>query len=215
VDLELFKLANITSPAGSDLSLAKNLIITFNRSDDVRKQYSRAFNTIDLQNLFTRCEAMFPALQSITVHTDRATKPSTSLFDIGQACHELPAIITSVNFSSVGCFIATTQPGRATLTVKYKELAKLWQEATERPLERPVWTSNYFRLTDETLASRVGRIYFAKRTYEVFSHATIDILANDFSSRVSENYPAFKARGIDDHEYWTDEVCRYDGYFDD
>lgn len=67
VDIELFKLANITSPAGSDLSLAKQLIVTFNSSYKEQVWHSRNFNTLDIDDLFKRCRATFPALEIIVV----------------------------------------------------------------------------------------------------------------------------------------------------
>ena len=125
VDIELFKLQGINSPAASDLSLTKRLAITFNGASKWRDQFARSFNTINLRNLFTRCAATFPALEGIVVHTDGATLPCTSLIDIFQDCHNSQNIFTTIDFCNVGQFVATTHSG-LTLTVKFKELADLY-----------------------------------------------------------------------------------------
>ena len=127
VDIELFKLQNVNSPAASDLSLTKRLVVKFNSSCDWDDQMARSFNTIDLRNLFARCGATFPNLQSIIVYTDGTTLPCTSLIDIFQHCYNSPHIFTNIDFCNVGQFAASTHSG-ITLTVKYKELVELWQE---------------------------------------------------------------------------------------
>ena len=124
VDIELFKLANVNSPAASDLSLTKRLVVTFNSSCDWDDQLARSFNTINLRNLFTRCGATFPNLQSIVVYTDGTMLPCTSLIDIFQDCHNSPSIFSTIDFCNVGQFVASTRSG-ITLTVKFKELTEL------------------------------------------------------------------------------------------
>lgn len=131
VDIELFKLANIISPAGSDLSLAKRLVITFNSSCNQEERHSREFNTIDLDNFFKRTKATFPTLLTADVLTDGTLLPSTSLFDIGQDCHMVPSIITSVGACNVGHLVAKTRPGYPKLTIMYKELVDWWRETTD------------------------------------------------------------------------------------
>lgn len=72
VDIELFKLANVTSPdaPGSDLSLAKRLVVKFNKICDRHTVLSRGFNAIDLKTFLPRTQAIFPQVSNIAIHVD-------------------------------------------------------------------------------------------------------------------------------------------------
>lgn len=86
VDVELFRLAKLTTPTGSDLSLARSLVVMFNESGSKSKQQSRSHNTVNLQTFLPRLHAMFPTPRDILFRTDGASRPSTSLLDIAHAC---------------------------------------------------------------------------------------------------------------------------------
>lgn len=165
VDIELFKLQHISSPAASDLSLAKRLVVTFNGSCEWRDQVSRSFNTIDLHNLFACCEATFPLLQSIVAYTDGTTLPCTSLIDIFQDCHNSPNTFTITDFCNVGHFVATTHSG-LTLTVKFKELADIWQEICELSANSKMRALHEFGDMHKSLASQAHQAFLTKMVFE-------------------------------------------------
>jgi hypothetical protein len=215
VDVELFKLANITSPAGSDLSLIKNLIITFNSSCNEREQNSHEFNAIDFDNLFARTEATFPALQSIVIHTDGCTLPSTSLFNIVQRCLYSPAYFTRIGFNNVGSMLARTRHGRFTVTVKYKELTELWRDFYDMsPGLMPSAYSSY----DRTLEGHVGGTVFGRKIIEAMGCTDFTVLflasAEKDVRTLAEFCPAFGTSGINYHLFWTNVACPYVPYRD-
>jgi len=215
VDVELFKLAAITSPTASDLSLAKRLQITFNSSCDELEQYHQAFNTLNIPNLLTHCAATFPSLQSIAIHTDGTTLPSTSLFDMYVNCHNSPRVIKELDFPGVGYFVASTHSG-ITLTVKFKALAELWEETSELSSRSNMRALPGFGLQDDSLA-RYTHQAFLTRT--VFEHS-----GDGFTRRYMDNFrQAMAAKGcqdrerlqLNDHAYWTHVASEYSSYDDD
>lgn len=217
VDIELFKLANVTSPAGSDLSLAKHLIATFNGSCHRRYTSSRVFNSIDLRDLFARCEATFPSLQSMVVHTDGTTLPSTSLFDIYLDCHRLPAIISNVDFSNVGCFVASTRLEHlVTFTVKYKELAELWHEITELSFSSRMRALNGFAFTDESLENEAHQAFLTKMVFENsgddFTQWRMDNFRTNMGWRYNSTSRKHLTLNLNDNAYWTHLACLYRAY---
>jgi hypothetical protein len=215
VDIELFKLANITSPAGSDLSLDKNLNLTFSSSCNEREQNSHEFNAIDFDNLFARTGATFPALQSIVVHTDGCTLPSTSLFNIAQRCLYSP-YFTSIGFENVGSVYARPRHGRFTVTVKYKELTELWREFYDMSSGRmpSAFSSSY----DQTLDGQVGGVVFGRKIIEAMGCTDFTLLflasAEKDVRTLAEFCPTFRTAGINDHLFWTNVACPYVPYRD-
>ena len=215
VDVELFKLANIQSPTASDLSLAKSLQLTFNSSCDELEQYHQAFNTLSIHNLFTRCAATFPSLQSIVMHTDGTALPSTSLFDIYVNCHNSPGIIKDFDFLSVGHFVASTHSGIA-LTVKFRALAELWQETSELSSRSNMRALPGFGLQDDSLA-RYTHQAFLTRT--VFEHSgdgfTSSYMDNFRQAMATKGCEAREKLQLNDHAYWTHVASEYSSYDDD
>jgi hypothetical protein len=212
VDIELFKLANVTSPAGSDLSLTKNLIITFNGACNEHQRDSRAFNTINLDNLFTRAEATFPALQSIVVHTDGATSPSTSFFDIAHDCIRWPSHFTKIEFHAVGCFEATRNNGRYKVNVKYRELAELWQESLDMlpELRKRAW--EHAVTMGDSLAGLVYRAIFARAVFENFGVDDLSILLGppqETTETLTLFCPAFGVPEVKTQVFCTNLACPY------
>lgn len=142
----------------------------------MRDQFSRSFNTINVHNLFTRCGATFPSLQSIVVHTDGTTLPCTTLIDILQDCHNSQNIFSDIDFCNVGEFIASTHSG-LTLTVKFKELVDLWQEICDLSSNSGMKALDHFKTTsDPSASSEIQALHLfktsgdplARLTYQVF-----------------------------------------------
>lgn len=112
----------------SDLSLAKRLVITFNRSYIQKGNLSRDYNTIDCSKFFKLVGALSPKLADLLIRTDGTSRPSTSLFDIGQDLRILKQI-TAVAFVQIGSIVAEynsegfePSPKRFTIKVEYKAL---------------------------------------------------------------------------------------------
>lgn len=207
VDIELFKLANVTSPLRSDLSLAKRLLITFNSSCDEQERNCPDFNSVNFKNLFARIEATLPVLQSIVIHTDGCTLPSTSLFNIGQNCITSPAYFTNVEFRDIGCLVAIPRSGCATMTVKYKSLTKMWEEMAGTAFSS-VLSMNAFQDTDDSTEVRICRAYYRFLMSKV---APMKDAGNDVRV-LKENCPAFGTPGVHSLEFWTHMACPYIPY---
>lgn len=124
VDFELFRLAKFTRPTGSDLSLARSLVVRFNESGSKSKQQSRSHNIIDPHTFLPQLHAMFPTLQDVLIRTDAASRPTTSLLDIAHACF-VSSDLRDVHFERVGSFAATTHKGVA-LRVECRRLVDTW-----------------------------------------------------------------------------------------
>lgn len=161
-----------------------------------------------------RIDATFPALRCIDVHTDGATLPSTSLFDIAQDCITSPTNIAKVQFCGIGCFFATARHKRFTLTVQYKEVTDLWLENVSLTMD-PDWQFvNVFKWKEDSLAGQVYRVFFTRlawRTEKVANNFTGE-LVKDFNTTMTTHCPAIKACSIDDDEFWTDAACPYVAY---
>jgi len=208
----LFKLQNVEFPAGSDLSLAKRLLITFNGTCDGLRQYSQDFNWINLSNLFTRCEGTFPSLQSIVVHTDGATLPSTTLFDSYIACYTLPAIVTHVEFVDVGCFVAST-PSGLTLTVKFKELVELWEEISDLSFRSRMRALH--GVVDESLANRTHQAFLSRLVFESSGDDTTCKQMDHFRRKMALRFNSVpETFNLNDHAWWTHCASPYKGYRD-
>lgn len=211
VDIELFKLANINSPAASDISLAKRLVVTFNGSCEWRDQVSRSFNTIDLHNLFARCSATFPLLQSIVVYTDGTTLPCTSLIDIFQDCHNSPNTFTTIDFCNVGQSVATTHSG-LTLTVKFKELADIWHEICELSANSRMRALHEFGDMHKSLASQAHQAFLTRMVFEeVHDDDTRDNL-EIFRKSMARHSKIRAMPYLNDNVYWTNFAFPYVWY---
>lgn len=202
VDIELFKLQHISSPDASDLSLAKRLVVTFNGSCEWRDQVSRSFKTIDLHNLFTRCGATFPRLQSIVVHTDGTTLPSTSLVDIFQDCHNSPNTFTTIDFCNIGQFVATTHSG-LTLTVKFKELADIWQEICELSANSRMRALHEFGDMHKSLASQAHQAFLTKMVFEECHDDDTRDNMEIFRKSMARHSKICAMPYLNDNVYWT------------
>lgn len=136
VDIELFKLGSLCPCVHtcSDLSLAKRLVITFNRSYQKKDNMSYDFNTIDCESFFELVCALFPKLEDLVIRTDGTSRPSTSsLFDIGQSLESCGEIAT-VTFEKVGSIVARyhsehfeQEARHFTIRVEYNALADAWE----------------------------------------------------------------------------------------
>jgi hypothetical protein len=214
VDVELFKLENVECPAGSDLSLAKRLLITLNGTCDELQQYTQEFNCINLGDLFTRCEATFPSLQSIVVHTDGTTLPSTTLFEAFLACYNLPAIVTDVDFLDVGCFVASTQSG-LTLTVKFKELVELWEEISDLSFRSRMRALHGFGVVDAFLADRTHQAFLSRLVFESSGDDTTGMQMDRFRKKMALRFDSVpETFHLNDHAWWTHCASPYKGYDD-
>lgn len=223
VDIELFKLQGINSPAASDLSLTKRLAITFNGASKWRDQFARSFNTINLRNLFTRCAATFPALEGIVVHTDGATLPCTSLIDIFQDCHNSQNIFTTIDFCNVGQFVATTHSG-LTLTVKFKELADLWQEICDLSSSTEMRVSPNFVPTDNFLANlphqrnlapqvnQAREAFLIKTVYDEVRDDDASEQMDTFRKAMVQHSPSRAMPYLNDNVFWTNLASPYVWY---
>jgi hypothetical protein len=212
ISVELFKLGDVTTPAGSDLSLTKRLMARFNGSCSVLDQCSQIFNTIDLDNLVIRSEAMFPSLQSMVVHTDGTTKPSTSLFEIFLDCDNSPAIITDAKFCNIGCFTTLTRSGFA-LTVKFRELAELWQEISELSFSSRMRAVHGFGIRDDSLASWTHQAFLDRLIFEKSGDDSTSEDMRTFREGLAlKYYPHSKTLGLDDNAYWTHVASPYEPY---
>ena len=69
---------------GTDLSLAKQLCITF------ITESHQALTLLDLPTFFPQIQTLFPKVLDIVIYTDCTSSPSTSLFDIGQELSTSP-----------------------------------------------------------------------------------------------------------------------------
>jgi hypothetical protein len=211
VDIELFKLRNVNSPAASDLSLTKRLVVTFNSSCDWDDQLARSFNTIGLRNLFTRCGATFPALQSITVYTDGTMLPCTSLIDIFQDCYNSPNIFSTINFCNVGQFVATTRSG-LTLTVKFKELVDLWQEICDLSSSSRMRPLHSFGANDDSLANLTHQAFLTKLVFDNTGDDTTRRLMEIFRKSMVRHSPTRAMPYLNDYVYWTNMASPYVWY---
>jgi hypothetical protein len=156
---------------------------------------------------------MFPALQSMTVHTDGTPKPSTSLFDIGQDCFMSPAHLTEVRFLAVGCLIAKTCHGSSyTMTVEYKKLTELWEEIDEMSPESFAYVRHSFRLwPDESLFGRVVRTYFGREQVDRSDCECPFEPPEEFVRLLTKYCPAFRV-SIYHHEFCTAVASPYSPY---
>ena len=214
VDVELFKLMYIKTPTGSDLSLTKRLLVTFNGSCSPRDRVSRAFNTIYLQDFFRRCESTFTSLQSVVVHTDGTTWPATSLFDIFLDCHTPQNFVTDVEFRSVGSFVASTLYG-ITLTVEFKELVELWQEISTLSLHSRMRALHGFGIIDDSLATRTHQAFLTRMVYENGGDDStckgMEIFRGIMASR---RFP-LRELNLNGHAWWTHVASPYRAYLND
>lgn len=222
MDIELFKLQHVNSPAASDLSLTKRLVVTFNSASKWREQFSRSFNTINLRNLFTRCAATFPGLESIVVHTDGATLPCTSLIDIFQDCHN-SNMFTTIDFCNVGQFIATTHSG-LTLTVKSKELAELWQEICDLSSSTEMRVSQNFKPTNNFLANlprqrnlspqvnQTSQAFLIKMVYDEVRDDDTSEQMDTFRKAMVQHSPNRAMPYLNDNVFWTNLASPYVWY---
>lgn len=230
VDMELFKLtsvAHLISPTGSDLSLARRLVVTFNSSYEKPTDPSRANNTIYLESFFRQAQALFPRLQEVIVWIDGGTRPSTSLFDIAEDCHSCPSA-HDVVFDTVGSFTATVF-GSVKLRVEFNKLADIWQKIISMA-EELVDDSDEEGVAWEKLYSTVPS--WARRVVLVFveKKAVTHGLAEDDSPMLARaslyhkpalvRYrkdvhpwcPSQDACGPDSLEYWTWRLNSYWAY---
>jgi hypothetical protein len=211
VDIELFKLANIISPLGSDLSLAKRLLITFNSSRDEQERNCPDFNSVNFKNLFARIEATLPVLQSIVVHTVGCTLPSTSLFNIGQHCITSPAYFTNVEFRDIGCLVAIPRSRCATMTVEYKSLTNMWEELAGTAFQTTVLITNHFRAIYDSTEGRIREAFISR----ILFNAGVTPIEDDAGNAVrvlKENCPAFGTPGVHGLVFWTHIACPYIPY---
>ena len=207
----MFKLGNVNSPAASDLSLAKRLVVTFNSSCEWSDQLARSFNTIDLRNLFTRCGATFPNLQSIVVYTDGTTLPCTSLIDIFQDCHNLPNLFTNVDFCNVGQFVASTHTG-ISLTVKYKELVELWQEICDLSSSPRMRALHSFGANDDSLANLAHQAFLTKMVFENTGDDDTREHMERFRIAMVRHSPNRPMPFLNAHVFWTHLASSYVWY---
>lgn len=207
----MFKLRNVNSPAASDLSLTKRLVVTFNSSCDWDDQLARSFNTIGLRNLFTRCGATFPALQSITVYTDGTMLPCTSLIDIFQDCYNSPNIFSTINFCNVAQFVATTRSG-LTLTVKFKELVDLWQEICDLSSSSRMRPLHSFGANDDSLANLTHQAFLTKLVFDNTGDDTTRRLMEIFRKSMVRHSPTRAMPYLNDYVYWTNMASPYVWY---
>lgn len=211
VDIELFKLRNVNSPAASDLSLTKRLLVTFNSSCDWDDQLARSFNTINLRNLFARCGATFPNLQSIVVHMDGTTLPCTSLIDIFQDCYNSPNIFSTINFCNVGQFVATTRSG-ITLTVKFKELTELWQEICDLSSSSRMRPLHSFGANDDSLANLTHQAFLTKMVSEKTGDDDTREHMERFRKAMVRHSPNRPMPVLNDYVFWTHLASPYVWY---
>lgn len=223
VDIELFKLQHVNSPAASDLSLTKRLVVTFNGASKWRDQFARSFNTINLRNLLTRCAVTFPSLESIAMYTDGTTLPCTSLIDIFQDCHNTPNMFSTIDFYNVGQFVATTNSG-LTLTVKFKELADLWQEICDLSSSTEMRVSPNFKPTNDfaanlpyqnNLAPQVDQAYQAFLTKTVYDQINDDDTRehmDTFREAMVQHSPNRAMPHLNDNVFWTNLASPYVWY---
>jgi hypothetical protein len=110
------------------------------------------------------------------VHTDGATSPSTSFFDIAHDCIRWPSHFTKIEFHAAGCFEATRNNGRYKVNVKYRELAELWQESLDMlpELRKRAWEDAV--TMGDSLAGLVYRAIFARAVFENFGVDDLSIL---------------------------------------
>ena len=207
----MFKLQNVSSPAASDLSLTKRLVITFNSSCKWSDQLARSFNTIDLRNLFTRCGATFPHLQSIIVYTDGTKLPCSSLIDMFQDCHNSPNIFSATDFCNVGQFVASTRSG-LTLTVKYKELVELWQEISEMSWSSRKRALESFEADDNSLANLTHQAFSHKRVFDNDGDDETRNAMDRFRKAMFHHSPTRAMPFLNEYVYWTNEASTYVWY---
>jgi hypothetical protein len=202
--------------------------VTFNSSRSWRNQLSRSFNTLNLHNLFTRCGATFPALQSIVVHTDGTTMPCTTLIDIFQDCHNSPNTFTSINFSNVGQFVATTHSG-LTLTVKYKELVDLWQKICDLSSSLGMTAQDHFttsdpssswekkaldrfKTTNYTLARLAYQAFVTKTVFEECQDDDTRTQMHTFRDAMARHSRTRPMPFLNDNAFYTNMACPYTWY---
>lgn len=217
VDVELFRLAGLTTPTGSDLFLARSQVVKFNESGSNTKQQSRSHNTINLQTFLPRLHAMFPTLRDILIRTDGASRPSTSLLDIAHAC-VVSNDLRDVHFDRVGSFAATSHRDVA-IRVECRRLVDTWLYCDSMDEEETLnaMQTTYSPVRGQSLAQYVVyRAYMDRLTYQQ-AHGKYRIrfetLLEDFQERMLPNCPSFATDcGLDNLELWTAYAGRYRAY---
>lgn len=149
--------------------------------------------------------------------------PCTSLIDIFQDCHNSQNIFNAIDFCNVGQFVATTHLG-LTLTVKFKELAELWQEICDLSSSTEMRVSSNFKPMDNCLANLANQTNLAQDVElacqaflrkKVFEEVRDDDTRDDmetFRNAMVRHSPNRAMPYLNDYVYWTNMASPYVWY---
>lgn len=197
------RLLRITSPMTSDLSLARRLLVKFNKSSDPYQLASCNFNVVNLRHFLPRAQHIFPRVSNIVLRVDETHRPVTSLFHHADRCRNSPAL-QHMAFDKVGSFTATFQHGTR-LTVEYKVLADRWEHLASFPDDEDIGIFWTLEPADPVLA--------AAWKYRVYKkNASSEHLAQELREfrRLGTYFcPYLAGCDVDSLEFWTEQAGLY------